>query len=72
MFREALAELPAGEVGEEDIKAEYTMVNKHLRISELLQNHSADAQMIFLTLPQQKQGATNPALFLASMDIMTR
>jgi len=71
-LREAVGQLPRGEVTEEDIKAEYTFVNKHLRINELLQEHSSDAQMILLTLPQQKVGSTNPALYLASIDVMTR
>jgi len=72
-LRETLALLPAGEVvGEEDIKAEYTLVNKHLRINELLHKHSSDAQMIFITLPQQKLGSTNPALYFGALDIMTR
>ena len=55
VLREALARLPKGEVGhvfrsviidiihevsEEEVKAEHTMVNKHLRVQELLQKHS--------------------------------
>lgn len=71
-LREALSHLPKGVVGEEDIKAEHSMVNKHLRINELLQENSSDAQMIFLTLPQQKQEDTNLALRLATIDLMTR
>ena len=97
-------------VSEADIKADYTILNKHLRINELLHEYSrfcchfhishyqhnqqhnnhdhpdhpdhrhnchnnhcfSDAQMIFLTLPQQKQGKTKAGLFMAAIDVMTR
>ena len=77
-------------MSEADIKAEYTMLNKHLRINELLHEYSrwseitkliktilmfvcfSDAQMIFLTLPQQKPGKTKAGLFMAAIDVMTR
>ena len=64
--------LNAGTVTEEDIDKEQAFINKHLRLSEELQKHSSNAQMILLTLPQQYMGTTNPAIYMAAVDFMTR
>ena len=47
------------EVNKEEIDKEEEFINKHLRLSEELQRHSSNAQMILLTLPQQYIGQTN-------------
>ena len=51
-FREKMRSLPGGSVSEEEINREEELINKHLRLSEELQKHSSNAQMILLTLPQ--------------------
>ena len=58
-FRKRMSNLPAGNVTEEEIDKEEEFINKHLRLSEELQRHSSNAQMILLTLPQQYIGQTN-------------
>ena len=71
-FRASLKNLPKEVVNENDIEKEQEFINKHLRLSEEMQKHSSDAQMIMLTLPQQYIGKTNPAIYMASIDFMTR
>ena len=58
-FREKMRSLPEGSVSEEEMSQEQEFINKHLRLSEELQRHSSNAQMILLTLPQQYIGQTN-------------
>ena len=57
---------------ETDIKKEKTLINKHLKLGEMLQKHSKDSQMILVTLPQERIGNTNPILYMAALDFMTR
>jgi len=71
-FRSSLKNLPKEVVNENDIEKEQEFINKHLRLSEELKKNSSDAQMIMLTLPQQYIGNTNPAIYMASLDFMTR
>ena len=70
-FREKMRSLPGGSVTEEEISREQEFINKHLRLSEELQKHSGNAQMILLTLPQQFIGNTNSAIYMAAIDMMT-
>jgi len=70
-FREKLRSLPGGGVNEEEVTNEQEFINKHLRLSEELQKHSSNAQMILLTLPQQFIGNTNTAIYMACLDMMT-
>ena len=55
-----------------DIEKEETFINKHLKLEEMLQKHSKDSQMILITLPQERIGNTNPILYMAALDFMTR
>ena len=71
-FRANLKTLPPGSVTDEEVDQERGFINKHLRLSEELQKHSSSAQMILITLPQQYLGTTNPALYMAAVDFMTR
>lgn len=71
-FTSSLKDLPKEVVSLQDIEADQEFINKHLRMGELLQKYSRDAQMILLTLPQQQLGKTNPAIYLAGLDMMTK
>ena len=71
-FRASLKNLPREVVNENDIEKEQEFINKHLRLSEEMQKNSRDAQMIMVTLPQQYIGNTKPAIYMASLDFMTR
>jgi len=71
-FKETLKNLPEGTVDNTDIEEEKDLINEHLRLAELMKKHSSDAQMILVTLPQQRRGSTNSAIYMACLDIMTR
>ena len=71
-FKANLKTLPPGTVTDEDISKEQEFINKHLRLSEELQKHSSNAQMVLITLPQQYLGSTHPAIYMAAVDFMTR
>ena len=57
---------------ETEIENESKFINKHLKLGEMLQKHSKDSQMILMTLPQDRQGATNPIIYFGALDFMTR
>jgi len=57
---------------EAEIAANKEKTNRHLRLSELLREHSAGSEMVIMTLPMPRRGATPPALYLSWLDIMTR
>ena len=45
--------------------------NRHLRLAELLREHSSDAEMIMMTLPMPRKGLS-AGLYMAWLEIMTR
>merc|ERR1711974_196977 len=57
---------------ENELQANKENTNRHLRLSELLREHSANSEMVIMTLPMPRRGATPPALYLSWLDIMTR
>ena len=66
-----LAKLTQGTIEEEEISANKEKTNRHLRLAELLQANSHDAEMIFMTLPMPRKGYVSAPLYLAWLDIMT-
>jgi len=72
LFTSSLKELPKEVVGTKDIIADDEFIRKHLRVGDMLQKYSRDAQIILMTLPQQKLGRTNPAIYMSCLDLMTR
>jgi len=66
-----LAELPAGTIPEEELASNKEKTNRHLRLSELLQEHSSDAELIVMTLPMPRRGHTSAPLYLTWLDLMT-
>lgn len=45
--------------------------NRHLRLAELLRHYSSESEMIVMTLPLPRKD-TNPFLYMAWLDMMTR
>ena len=45
---------------------------RHLRLTEMLRTHSRSSELVVMTLPLPKRGATSPALYTAWLDIMTK
>merc|ERR1719264_609070 len=66
-----LAELPAGTIPEEELATNKEKTNRHLRLSELLQEHSSAAELIVMTLPMPRRGHTSAPLYLTWLDLMT-
>ena len=66
-----IAKLPEGSILEEEMLANKEKTNRHLRLSELLQAHSKDSEMIFMTLPMPRKGHVSAPLYLAWLDVMT-
>jgi len=57
---------------ESEMAANREKTNRHLRLSELLREHSKNSEMVIMTLPMPRRGATPPALYMGWLDIMTR
>merc|ERR1719481_190830 len=72
MFETMLDKLPCNSLSEEEKFANKEKTNRHLRLYELLQEHSKNAEMIFLTLPMPRKSQVSGLLYLAWLDIMTR
>ena len=70
-LEDLLNKLPKGSVSHEEKLVNKEKTNRHLRLSELLQDHSKDSEMIFLTLPMPRKGQVSGLLYLAWLDVMT-
>ena len=71
-FNSMIEALPEGTVMEEELLENKEKTNRHMRLSELLQEHSKEAEMIFLTLTLPRRGQVSAPLYLAWLDIMTK
>ena len=71
-FNSMMESLPEETVTEEELLENKEKTNRHMRLSELLQEHSKEAEMIFLTLTLPRRGQVSAPLYLAWLDIMTR
>ena len=71
-FNSMVEALPEGTISEEEFLENKEKTNRHLRLSELLQEHSQEAEMVFITLTLPRKGQVNSPLYLAWLDIMTR
>jgi len=66
-----LAELPAGTISEEELSTNKEKTNRHLRLRELLEEHSSEAELIVMTLPLPRRGHISAPLYLTWLDLMT-
>ena len=71
-FNAIVESLPEGTIPEEELIDNKEKTNRHLRLSELLEEHSKEAEMIFMTLPLPRRGQVSAPLYLAWLDVMTR
>ena len=71
-FESVLSSLPEGTITEEELLENKEKTNRQLRLAELLQENSAQAEMIFMTLPLPRRGHVSSPLYLAWLDITTR
>jgi len=59
-------------VSEEELHLEQAKTNRHLRLAEMVRNYSSESEMVVMTLPLPKRGATSPALYMSWLDVMTK
>lgn len=59
-------------VDESELQGEREKTNRHLRLTEMLRANSRSSELVVMTLPLPKRGATSPALYTAWLDIMTK
>ena len=71
-FEGMICALPEGSITEEELLENKEKTNRQLRLSELLQENSSEAEMIFMTLPLPRRGHVSSPLYLAWLDITTR
>jgi hypothetical protein len=71
-FKSLLSEYPPGSITQAELAANAERTNRNLRLAELLQEKSANSELVVLSLPMPRQGQANPALYMAWLDIMTR
>ena len=71
-FNKIVEELPEGTIPEEELIENKEKTNRHMRLSELLQENSKESEMIFITLTLPRRGQVSAPLYLAWLDIMTR
>ena len=71
-FEGMISALPEGSITEEELLENKEKTNRQLRLSELLQENSSEAEMIFMTLPLPRRGHVSSPLYLAWLDMMTR
>jgi len=63
---------PEGLITDSELAAQKDKTNRQLRLSELLQQHSKEANLIVLTLPVPRKGLVCSSLYMAWLDLMTR
>merc|ERR1719361_1813799 len=59
-------------VSDEELHLEREKTNRHLRLAEMVRAYSSESELIVLTLPIPKRGATTPALYMSWLDVMTK
>ena len=59
-------------IAEEDLLANKEKTNRNLRLAELLREHSTESEMVIMTLPMPRKGATPPNLYMSWLEVMTR
>jgi solute carrier family 12 sodium/potassium/chloride transporter 2 len=71
-FEKILADSPPGAIESADLAANKERTNRHLRVAELLREHSVRSELVVVTLPLPRRGQAAPALYLAWLEVMTR
>ncbi|GMT10099.1 hypothetical protein PFISCL1PPCAC_1396, partial [Pristionchus fissidentatus] len=61
-----------GLITDSELSAQKEKTYRQLRIGELLQEHSSDADLVVVTLPVPRKGLVSSCLYLSWLDMMTR
>lgn len=60
------------EIDESELKALREKTNRHLRLRELLLDHSRMANLVVMTLPIPRRGGVSAPLYMAWLECITR
>uniref|UniRef100_A0A915CRU4 Uncharacterized protein n=1 Tax=Ditylenchus dipsaci TaxID=166011 RepID=A0A915CRU4_9BILA len=61
-----------GLITQSELSAQREKTMRQLRMAELLQQHSTDADLVVLSLPVPRRGLVSSTLYMAWIDLMTR
>merc|ERR1712029_27959 len=59
-------------IDEAELLANKEKSNRNMRLAEILREHSTSSEMVIMTLPMPRKGATPSKLYMAWLEIMTR
>ena len=59
-------------VSDGELLAQKERTNRHLRLTELLRDHSLGSEMVIMTLPMPRKGTISAQLYMGWLDLMTR
>lgn len=59
-------------ITEADLLAMKDKTNRHLRLRELLQEHSSEANLVVMTLPMPRKNVVSASLYMAWLEVLTR
>ena len=59
-------------ITEADLLAMKDKTNRHLRLRELLQEHSSDANLVVMTLPMPRKNVVSASLYMAWLEVLTK
>lgn len=71
-YNEILSKLPEGSIPQDDKDSNKEKTNRHLRLTELLREHSKESQLIVMTMPMPRKGSVCAPLYMSWLEIMTR
>jgi solute carrier family 12 sodium/potassium/chloride transporter 2 len=55
-----------------ELMANKEKTNRHLRLAELLREHSTKSEMVIMTLPMPRRGGAPTSLYMSWLEMMTR
>ncbi|XP_043223696.1 solute carrier family 12 member 3-like isoform X1 [Amphibalanus amphitrite] len=59
-------------VTDSELLANKDKTNRHLRLHELVQQHSKDSSLVVMTLPMTRKGTVHAPLYMAWLEMMTK
>ena len=59
-------------VPDAELQSQKERTNRHLRLAELLRDHSLGSEAVIMTLPMPRKGTISPQLYMGWLEIMTK
>eukprot|EP00095_Tigriopus_kingsejongensis_P006531 maker-scaffold2421_size15883-snap-gene-0.1 protein:Tk06531 transcript:maker-scaffold2421_size15883-snap-gene-0.1-mRNA-1 annotation:"af190129_1na+ k+ 2cl- cotransporter" len=64
--------LTQANISDEEVLSNLEKTNRHLRLAELLREHSSDSETVVMTLPIPRKSSHSNQLWMAWLEIMSR